>query len=74
MDEPEAGCSEGKRALSLIMHIKSSRSLMTLRDFASSLYRYPAIAAVQEFEQLATELLGDTVWSRIRPRQLNDRR
>jgi hypothetical protein len=74
MDEPEAGCSEGKRALNLITHIKSSRSLMTLRDFASSLYHYPAISAVQEFEQLATELLGDTTWSRIRPRQLNDRR
>jgi hypothetical protein len=74
MDEPEAGCSEGKRALNLIMHLKSSRTLMTLRDFASSLYHYPAISAVQEFEQLATDLLGDTTWSRIRPRQLNDRR
>jgi hypothetical protein len=74
MDEPEAGCSEGSKALNLIAHIKSSRSLMTLRDFASSLYHYPAISAVQEFEQLAADLLGDTTWSRIRPRQLNDRR
>jgi hypothetical protein len=74
MDEPEAGCSEGKQALNLIVRIKSSRSLMTLRDFASSLYHYQAISAVQEFEQLAAELLGDATWSRIRPRQLNDRR
>jgi hypothetical protein len=74
LDEPEAGCSEGSKALNLIAHIKSSRSLMTLRDFASSLYHYPAISAVQEFEQLAADLLGDTTWSRIRPRQLNDRR
>jgi hypothetical protein len=47
---------------------------MTLRDFSLSLYHYPAISCVREFEQLATELLGDTAWSRIRPRQLNDRR
>jgi hypothetical protein len=74
MDEPEAGCSEGKQALNLIARIKSSRGLMTLRDFASSLYHYQAMSAVQEFEQLAAELLGDATWSRIRPRQLNDRR
>jgi hypothetical protein len=74
MDEPEAGCSEGKQALNLIVRIKSSRSLMTLRDFAASLYHYQAISAVQEFDQLAAELLGDATWSRIRPRQLNDRR
>jgi hypothetical protein len=74
LDEPEAGCSEGSKALNLIAHIKSSRSVMTLRDFASSLYHYRAISAVQEFERLAADLLGDTTWSRIRPRQLNDRR
>jgi hypothetical protein len=74
MDEPEAGCSEGSKALNLIPHIKSSRSLMTLRDFASSLYHHQRISAVQEFEQLAADLLGDATWSRIRPRQLNDRR
>jgi hypothetical protein len=74
MDEPEAGCSVGKQALNVIVRIKSSRSLMTLRDFAASLYHYQAISAVQEFEQLAAELLGDATWSRIRPRQLNDRR
>jgi hypothetical protein len=74
MDEPEAGCSEGSKALNLIARVKSSRSLMTLRDFTSSLYHYQGISAVQEFERLAADLLGDTTWSRIRPRQLNDRR